>query len=210
MKQFKLLTIICMIFMPFMALADDENKTWEKAYKEKEEGTLFALKDPNVTADIVFDYTNCMVKGKTTLEGVDATESEMASIILETIPEAEEHFVKWYNQEHTEKGCSLVYNGSNSPYRIEVCFLNFYENTTKFLKTIRTVVIHGRINVYKNDDGTKIANKKFAVIPQPKGSGYAFKNDSSFDRYIVAGYERIANEFAEKIKKSKKPKEKKK
>ena len=85
MKQFKLLTIICMIFMPFMALADDENKTWEKAYKEKEEGTLFALKDPNVTADIVFDYTNCMVKGKTTLEGVDATESELAIIWILSI-----------------------------------------------------------------------------------------------------------------------------
>lgn len=206
MKQFKLLTLICMIFMPFMVLADDENKTWEKALKAPEEGSLFALKNPNVTADIVFDYTNCMINRKTFLLGVDSAGDEMTATLLSNMGKGEDHFVTWYNQEYSNKGCSLIYNGSDSPYRVEICLYDYWLIETKFIMTQRSLMLRGWINVYKNDDGTMIAKKKFNINIQERGNPKS-KNYSDVPAHLIVGYEVLADELAKKIKKSKKPKE---
>ncbi len=205
-KKFSLVVAVYCLLIPTLLTAQSQSEFKpRKSFGMKvEEGSLLPLKSVEVTADVYFDYTDCIVNEKTTLDGADTAGDEIIADINNNLKSAEGAFFNTFKENLSDKHCQLIPEGNESPYRIEVKVyqLRLWEETIMFSKS-RLTMMHGLIFVYDNKTSEKIATCKFATQGNVTRG---LRNDPEFDYLTTLMYGNLAIDFAKQIKKAKAPK----
>lgn len=203
MKTNNILTLLVLFFIPLFSLGK-ENQTDYKPKKSfgmnLEEGSLFELKNPNVTADIFIDYSNCIVNGNSSLDGADAINSEKSNLLVEALENGNIYGYKVYQDEFIKnKCCKLIWNGTDSNYKIYIQIKGIVENLSKVLAT-KTMLLyfHGLIFVYEKNNENPIAVLKFCEGGWERG----FK-DISYDKVCKINGQLLFKDLLKQIKKAK-------
>lgn len=207
-KKTSLLVAVFCLLIPMLLTAQSpsEFKPRKTFGMKVEEGSLLPLKSTDVNADVYFDYTDCIVNDKTTLDGADSAGDEIIAEINNNLKTAEGAFFNTFKDNWSDKHCQLIPEGNESPYRIEVKVyqLRLWEQKV-IMKKSRFTIMHGLIFVYDNKTSEKIATCKFCA----RGNINKIGNDPEFDYLTQLMYGNLAIDFAKQIKKSKAPKTKK-
>lgn len=199
-KLLFILAVICTITVSAISIPKEYEELLNK-------GSLYPLKSPKVTADFYFDLSECKISTEvgsmTDLYGSDGIGSENTDQIISDIKAGEEHFFAWFNQKYGKKYCKLIPEGTESPYKIVAKITLHSRHEMNIMgKNMLNYSVGGQLCVIDRANSDTIALvTPFMGLYRENG----FKSPDT-KHMTKAAFEVLADNLAEKIKKSKAPK----